>query len=198
MFTGIVTSMGKIIKTTNKGDSKVFLVEPDIKNYFKGVKNGESIAINGACMTITSIKNNRFEFTTIKESLSKTNLGDLKIGNYVNLEHPMRLNATIDGHLVMGHVDSTGETVKVNRLKDSWEFYFKFNSKYKNNIIYVGSICINGISLTIANIEKENNKEITIKTAIIPHTFDVTNFKFLKPGDKVTALVKATEMMVIK
>ncbi len=185
MFTGIVTDMGKILKMQTVGDSIKFTVKPTIKNYLKNVKKGSSIAINGACMTITDKRGNTFEFTTVNESLKKTNLGDLKIGSYLNLEKPMQINATIDGHIVQGHVDTTGYVEKIIKLKDSWEYYFTFSSAFKDNIIYVGSIAINGVSLTIAQIVKETKKNILIKIAIIPHTWKVTNFRYMKPGDRV-------------
>jgi riboflavin synthase len=185
MFTGIVTDMGKIVANKPKGDSIKFLVEPTIRQYLNDIKTGDSMAINGACMTIESKRGNKFEFTTINESLSKTNLGDLKIGSYVNLEKPMKINSKLDGHIVQGHVDATGTVKRINRLKDSWEFFIEFSSKFRDNIIYVGSISINGVSLTIAQIVSENKRTVTVKVAIIPHTFDVTNFKFFKPGTKV-------------
>ena len=185
MFTGIVTDMGKIAGNKTKGDSIKFLVEPTIRQYLNDIKTGDSMAINGACMTVESKRGNKFEFTTIKESLSKTNLGDLKTGSYVNLEKPMKLNSKLDGHIVQGHVDATGTVKKINKLKDSWEFFIEFNSKFKDNIIYVGSISINGVSLTVAQIVSENKKSVTVKVAIIPHTYEVTNFKFFKPGSKV-------------
>jgi len=185
MFTGIVTDMGKIVANKPKGDSIKFLVEPTIRQYLNDIKTGDSMAINGACMTIESKRGNKFEFTTINESLSKTNLGDLKIGSFVNLEKPMKINSKLDGHIVQGHVDATGTVKKINRLKDSWEFFIEFSSKFRDNIIYVGSISINGVSLTIAQIVSENKRTVTVKVAIIPHTFEVTNFKFFKPGTKV-------------
>jgi riboflavin synthase len=185
MFTGIVTDMGKIVANKVKGDSIKFLVEPTIRQYLNGVKQGHSMAINGACMTVEAVKGNKFEFTTINESLSKTNLGDLKIGSYVNLEKPMKLNATLDGHIVQGHVDATGIVKKINKLKDSWEYFIVFPSKFKNNIIYVGSIAVNGVSLTIAKIVKESKRTVEVKVAIIPHTYNVTNFKYFKIKDRV-------------
>lgn len=185
MFTGIVTDMGKIVKMKNVGDSILFTVKPSIKNYLKDCVIGDSMAINGACMTITELKNNNFQFTTINESLSKTNLGDLEIGDFVNLEKPMRMNAKIDGHIVQGHIDDTGIVKKINKLEDSWEYYIEFSKKFRDNIIYVGSISVNGISLTIAEIVKETSSKVLIKVAIIPHTYTVTNFKYLSIGSKV-------------
>ncbi len=185
MFTGIVTDMGKIIANNPKGDSIKFLVEPTNRNYLNDIKTGDSMSINGACMTIEAKKGRRFEFTTIKESLSKTNLGDLKIGSYVNLEKPMRIDSKLDGHIVQGHVDATGIVKKINNLKDSWEFFIEFSSRFRDNIIYVGSISVNGVSLTIAEIVKEDKKNVLIKVAIIPHTFEVTNFKYFEVGTRV-------------
>jgi riboflavin synthase len=185
MFTGIVTDTGNVVKTTPRGDSIKFLIAPSRKDYLQDRKKGDSMAINGACMTIENIKDNKFEFTTVNESLSKTNLGNLIIGSFVNLEKPMKINDSLDGHIVQGHVDTTGKVHKVKQLKDSWEFYFEFPAKYRKNLIYVGSISINGISLTIAKIVKETTKNVIIKVAIIPHTYSATNFCYLKPGDIV-------------
>lgn len=185
MFTGIVTDTGKVVKTTPRGDSIKFTIAPSKKNYLKDRKKGDSIAINGACMTIENINNGNFEFTTVNESLSKTNLGDLIKDSFVNLEKPMKIHESLDGHIVQGHVDATGKVYKVKKLKDSWEFYFEFPAKYRKNIIYVGSISINGISLTIAQIVKETARSVVIKVAIIPHTYSATNFQYLKPGDRI-------------
>lgn len=185
MFTGIVTDTGKVLKIIQKGDSLRFLIAPSKKSYLKDRRKGDSIAINGACMTITGLTSKGFEFTTVNESLSKTNLGDLKIGSFVNLEKPMKMHESLDGHIVQGHVDATGTVYKVNKLKDSWEFFFEFPAKFRKNIIYVGSISVNGISLTVAEILKETKKSVVIKIAIIPHTYSATNFQYLKKGDKV-------------
>jgi len=185
MFTGIVTDTGKVLSIKPYGDSIKFIVQTTDKSYLKKIRTGHSMAINGACMTIEKFKDNKFNFTTIKESLSKTNLGFLKKGDFVNLEKPMGLNSTLDGHLVQGHIDTTGTVTKINKLEDSWEYFIKFSSRFKDNIIYVGSISVNGVSLTIAEIVKETKNDVTIKVSIIPHTFEVTNFKDMRVNDKV-------------
>ena len=95
------------------------------------------------------------------------------------------MNSKLDGHIVQGHVDTTGIVKKIIKLKDSYEFFIEFTSRFRNNIIYVGSIAVNGVSLTIADIVKETKRSILIKVAIIPHTMEVTNFRYLKAGDKV-------------
>ncbi len=185
MFTGIVQDQGKIISRKIKGDSIKFTVGPTINGYLKDVKAGESISVNGACMTAETVHKNRFEFTTINESLSKTNLGLLSENDFINLEKSMKMDSKLDGHIVQGHVDTTGIVKKIIKLKDSYEFFIEFSSRFRNNIIYVGSIAVNGVSLTIADIVKESKKSILIKVAIIPHTMEVTNFRYLKAGDKV-------------
>jgi len=185
MFTGIVQDTGKVISRTVKGDSLRFCIEPDSKNYLKDVSAGESISINGACMTVVSKTQNKFEFTTIKESLSKTNLSSLKLKDLVNLEKAMTFNSKLDGHIVQGHVDTTGKIKKIVTLKDSWEYFIEFPRKFSCYVIYVGSISVNGVSLTVAQIVSDNSKKTLIKVAIIPHTFEVTNFKKLKVNDAV-------------
>ena len=105
--------------------------------------------------------------------------------DYINLEKAMKLNSKLDGHIVQGHVDITGIVKKIIPLKDSYEFFIEFSSRFRNNIIYVGSIAVNGVSLTVAEIVRETKKSVLIKVAIIPHTMEVTNFRFLKAGDKV-------------
>jgi riboflavin synthase len=184
MFTGIVEGMGKIESVNDRGDSKKFSVNV-ADNFLTDIRIGDSISINGACMTVEEYSKSNFQFTTIKESLSKTNLGNLYIGSYINLEKSMRMNAKIDGHIVSGHIDSIALVDRIIENEDSWEFFIKFSNKFSDNVIYKGSIAINGVSLTIAEIVKEGNKNTTIRISIIPHTFNHTNFKFLREGDIV-------------
>lgn len=185
MFSGIIETTGLIKDKAKRGSGIAFQVETVDKNFLKGIKPGSSIAINGACMTVEKIQKNNFEVTTIKESLSKTNLGLLEKDNYVNLEKPLRLDSFIDGHLVQGHVDTTGKIEKIKDVKKSREYFISFSKKFKNFIIYTGSITINGTSLTIADIAKEGKKNIIIKIAIIPYTLEHTIFKYNKEKDVV-------------
>lgn len=182
MFTGIIQDTGRILSADNKGDSKKFSVYVQ-ENFLHDVKIGDSISVNGACMTVESYSKDSFEFTTIAESLSKTNLGRLQKGSYINLEKSMTMNSKLDGHIVSGHIDTIGLIDKVIENEDSWEFFIKFSNKFSDNVIYKGSIAINGVSLTVAEIVKEGHKNNTIRISIIPHTFNHTNFKFLREGD---------------
>lgn len=184
MFTGIIQCLGEVASKSEKGDGIKFSLKV-IPNFIQDIKIGDSISINGACMTIEDKTNDTFEFTTINESLNKTNFNLLKKKDSVNLEKAMNLYSKLDGHIVQGHIDLTGIVKKINPKKDSWEFLIEFDSKFRDNIIYVGSIAINGVSLTIADIVSESSKNILIKVAIIPHTYEVTNFKFLKENDIV-------------
>lgn len=184
MFTGIIQDTGRILSSDIKGDSKKFCVDVQ-EDFLQGVRIGDSISVNGACMTVESYSKDNFEFTTIAESLSKTNLGKLEAGSYINLEKSMTMNSKLDGHIVSGHIDTIGLVDKVIENEDSWEFFIKFSNKFSDNVIYKGSVAINGVSLTIAEIVKEGNKNTTIRISIIPHTFNHTNFKFLREKDIV-------------
>ncbi len=192
MFTGIIQDLGRVIYKSVKQDSIKFTVKPLINDFINDVKAGDSISVNGACMTVEKVRHRNsllekstFGFTAISESLGKTNLGMLKKNDLINLEKSMTLSSKLDGHFVQGHIDTTGIVKKVMLKNDSREFLIELPSKYKDNIIYVGSIAVNGVSLTIADILKEGSKYILIKVAIIPHTFKFTNFQFIKKNSIV-------------
>lgn len=185
MFTGIIQDTGKVVSKVKRGDSLIFIVQPFSKTFLSDVKTGDSISINGACMTVEKSSDENFEFTTINESLNKTSLGFLIDDDEINLEKAMTLNSKLDGHIVQGHVDTTGIVSKISKLEDSYEFFIEFPGEFHENIIHVGSIAVNGVSLTIAEILNDNSKKITIKVAIIPHTYEATNFHLLKVNDKV-------------
>lgn len=185
MFTGIVETTGKVLSKTKEGTGIRLSVKPNTSGYLKSMKVGDSMAINGACMTITSKNSASFTFDTMAESLKKTNLGLLKSGSLVNLERAMSAGARFDGHFVQGHVDTTGLITKINKLDGSWEIFIEFPKKLADSVIYVGSISVDGISLTVAEIAKDKGTKAVIKVAIIPHTLKVTKLGQAKPGDVV-------------
>ncbi len=185
MFTGIVETTGKVISKTKEGSGIRLLVQPNASGYLKSMKVGDSMAINGACMTLTSKNAKSFTFDTMAESLKKTNLGLLRSGSLVNLERAMSAGSRFDGHFVQGHVDTTGTITKINKLEGSWEVFIEFPKSLADSIIYVGSISIDGISLTVAEILKSKKANAQIKVAIIPHTLEVTTLGSAKPGDVV-------------
>jgi riboflavin synthase len=185
MFTGIVETTGKIVSMKKLGTNIRFLVRPNQKGYLKDIKIGDSISINGACMTVTTKRDGSFTFDTIAESLKKTNLGTLEVNSFVNLERAMKAGSRFDGHFVQGHVDTTGKITRINKLEGSWEIFIEFSKALAKSVIYVGSISVNGISLTVAEILTQGRSKTCIKIAIIPHTLEVTNLGSAKVGDLV-------------
>jgi riboflavin synthase len=134
-----------------------------------------------------------FEVIAVQETLSKTTLGSLKIGEKVNLERAATLQTRLGGHLVQGHIDATGSVAEIRDLGGSWEFFFEIPSDFAKYAIPVGSIAIEGVSLTIASIE-----DTRLKVAIIPHTFEMTNFQWLKPASRVNLEFDVIAKMVEK
>jgi riboflavin synthase len=177
MFTGIVEGIGKVISVVDNQKNKDFVMEASFVNE---LKVDQSLSHNGVCLTVTEIKESQYKVTAIKETLDKTNLGDLTIGDIVNLERCMLANSRFDGHIVQGHVDQTGTCVEIKEEAGSWRFTFEYDAKIGNITVEKGSICINGVSLTV--VDSETNR---FSVAIIPYTFNHTNFKEIKVGDIV-------------
>ncbi len=177
MFTGIIENTGIIKEVSSNGTNTSFWVESTLSNE---LKVDQSISHNGVCLTVEETKNDMHRVTAIEETLLKTNLGTWKKGITVNLERCMPLNGRLDGHIVQGHVDTTGECIEVAKKEGSWEYRFVFPEQFAMHIIEKGSITINGISLTLFDISKN-----TFTVAIIPYTYEHTNMKFIKKGDSV-------------
>ncbi|PJX20165.1 riboflavin synthase [Psychroflexus sp. S27] len=177
MFTGIIETLGKV-KNIQKNNSNIdFTFKSD---FTQELKIDQSVAHNGVCLTVVSIKDDCYTVTAIQETLDKTNLGNLKTGDFVNLERGMRMNAHLDGHIVQGHVDQTAVCEKVEDQDGSWKFTFKYSPEQKNVTIEKGSITINGVSLTVVDSELD-----AFSVAIIPFTYEHTTFKNIKVGDTV-------------
>lgn len=174
MFTGIVEELGKIQKITS---DKVFI---ECKTVLEGTKIGDSIAVNGVCLTVVEINSNGFAADVSPQTYKVTALNTLHAGDFVNLERAMKADGRFGGHIVSGHIDGKGKLIRKTTAKDFYEFEFELDDELAKYTIEKGSISINGISLTIAGAGV--NK---IKLAIIPHTLGNTNLKFLKSGDIV-------------
>lgn len=174
MFTGIITETGKTLKIKKGKKAWTFTIQT--KSILKDKKIGDSIAINGACVTITGIKGKNFNFDAIPETLKLTNLRDLKKGSKVNLEPSLKLNQSLDGHFVQGHIDETGTVMSFKKEK----LTIKFPQKLAKYLAFKGSVAINGVSLTISDLKKD-----TFSVELIPHTLKMTNLGELKKGDKV-------------
>jgi riboflavin synthase len=178
MFTGIVEEIGKVRSLRVHGDGIQF--EIGAKKVISGLKVDNSISVNGTCLTIVRRKNGVLAVDAVKETLSKTSLGRLRVGSRVNLERAVSLSQRLGGHLVQGHVDTTGTVLKRNVLKTSWMFTIRFPKKFRKYLISVGSIAVDGVSLTVARLHGNY-----FEAAIIPYTYDNTIFCEYKVGSKV-------------
>jgi len=177
MFTGIIESQGIIESIAETGSNKSFTLSCP---FTAELKIDQSLAHNGVCLTVVDIQNSKYSVTAILETLTKTNLGSLIPGNKVNLERCMLANGRLDGHIVQGHVDQTAICKNIINENGSWIFHFNYDASTNNYTVKKGSICINGISLTVVDSAIGN-----FSVAIIPYTFEHTNFHQLKIGDIV-------------
>ena len=177
MFTGIIESIG-IIKAINYDRSNInFSISSSLSNE---LKIDQSVSHNGVCLTVVSKEEGAYTVTAIKETLEKTNLGKLKLGDKVNFERCLRVADRLDGHFVQGHVDQTAICTYIGNENGSWTFTFKYDDKNNNITIEKGSITINGVSLTVVN-----SKKSEFSVAIIPYTFENTNFNSFSVGTLV-------------
>lgn len=177
MFTGIIETLGKVTNLVTEKDNLHITIESEITHE---LKIDQSVAHNGVCLTVVAIDNNQYTVTAIKETLDKTNIGNLIIDSTVNLERAMKLGERLDGHIVQGHVDQTATCIDVKETEGSWLFTFEYDTKLNNVTIEKGSITVNGVSLTVVNSQKNS-----FSVAIIPYTFEHTNFKTFKVGTEV-------------
>ena len=177
MFTGIIESLGKITKVKADGGNIDFTIESEIS---KELKIDQSVSHNGVCLTVTEKNNNSHTVTAVKETLDKSSLKNFLVDDLINLERAMKLGERLDGHLVQGHVDGVAKCISVSVNDGSWIYQFEFDIKNEMLLIEKGSICINGVSLTVFDIVKN-----TFKVTIIPYTYKNTSFKKLKEGDIV-------------
>ncbi|MFZ1081184.1 MAG: riboflavin synthase [Candidatus Kryptoniota bacterium] len=179
MFTGIIEEVGAVnqVKGSARGARKIFI---KCRKVLDDLQIGDSLAVNGVCLTIVERNKNQVAVEAVEETVKKTMIGNLKSGSFVNLERAVRLNDRLGGHLVQGHVDTTGKVVSIEKLPMSRMFRFRIPRTLMKYLIPVGSVSINGVSLTVA--EKLSD---SFKVAIIPHTFDNTTFGYLRVGDTV-------------
>lgn len=190
MFTGIIKSIGRIENITSLDGGKEITIASD----FAGEMSvDQSISINGACHTATACDEKTFTVQSVEETLRKTNIGNIQEGDPVNLERSLRLDQLLDGHIVQGHVDATGSIHNIKQEGTDWLFTIEYPKKHSNLIIGRGSIAIDGISMTVAN-EQDN----TFTVAIIPYTYEHTNFKAKKVGDTVNLEFDVLGKYVIK
>jgi riboflavin synthase len=175
MFTGIIEALGIIQKISTDRTNRVFWIKSDISSQ---LKIDESLSHNGICLTVEEIQDNLYRVTAILETLDKTNAGQWKVDDIINLERSLQMNGRLDGHIVQGHVDGTALCIAKKDAAGSFEFTFTFNAEHAALIIEKGSICLNGVSLTAFNVTQN-----TFTVAIIPYTFEHTNFSTIKKGE---------------
>jgi len=177
MFTGIIESIGEISELVKDGENLHLTIN---SNLAEELKIDQSVAHNGVCLTVVGLESNSYTVTAIKETLDKTNIKNMRIGAKVNLERAMKLGDRLDGHLVQGHIDEVGVCVSIENMSGSWLITFGYNEFSSNITIEKGSITVNGVSLTVVNSKKNE-----FSVAIIPYTYEHTNFRSLKLGDEV-------------
>jgi riboflavin synthase len=177
MFTGIIESLGKIKSLTKEGDNLHIEVASELAPM---LKVDQSVSHNGVCLTVVSLTDTSYVVTAIKETLDKTNIGQLKTGAVVNLERAMKLGDRLDGHIVQGHVDQTALCQEIKKQNGSWVFTFSYDPSMSNITIEKGSVTVNGVSLTVVD-----SRPNTFSVAIIPYTYEHTNFNSFVKGTLV-------------
>ena len=177
MFTGIIEALGTVKAIEKEGSNVHFTIQSGISDE---LKIDQSLAHNGVCLTVVELSEGTHTVTAIEETIIRSNLGQLKVGSFVNLERAMRANARLDGHIVQGHVDSTGKCVAIDQRDGSWYYHFQYQPTAEHLLVDKGSVCINGVSLTVVSPEEDR-----FSVAIIPYTYENTNFKDIKINDLV-------------
>lgn len=177
MFTGIIEAMGLVHAIEFSGSNINITMEAP---FAKELKADDSVAHNGVCLTVTSQKGNCYTVTAISETLKKSNLGKIKLNDKINLERSMLMNGRIDGHIVQGHIDQTGICENIISQNGSWVYTFSYDPDKGNITVEKGSICVNGVSLTV--VDSQTGR---FSVAIIPYTYENTNFHTLQTGDPV-------------
>lgn len=177
MFTGIVETLARVEKIEKEGTNVHFFFSSPITHE---LKIDQSVAHNGVCLTVVEIADKMYKVTAIKETMDRTNLSDLDVGDLVNVERCMPANGRFDGHVVQGHVDTTALCTDIKDLDGSYQFYFKHERSSKNITVEKGSITVNGVSLTVVN-----SQEDSFSVCIIPYTYKYTNFHQVVKGSKV-------------
>ena len=181
MFTGIITGTGKIKKieknTKNRSAVKILV---DLGKNSKGLKIGQSVALNGVCLSATKITKNNCVFEMIDETIKKTDLGNLRIGSLINVERSLKVGERLEGHFVLGHIDGVATITKIEQKTKEVKVWFKVPKNLAKYVVQKGSIALDGISLTVVDAKKS-----LASVCLIPHTVKITNFKRKKIGDKL-------------
>ena len=178
MFTGIVETVGEVAALEPRGElTRVAIEAPAV---VEGVRVGDSVALNGACLTVTAVSGSRLDFQAVKETLDLTSLGDLGVGSRINVERAMRADGRLDGHIVQGHVDGTGTVRALERHGDDVRLYVDCGPEVSDYLVPKGSVAVDGVSLTVVGARADG-----FDVALIPHTLAVTTLGEKRPRDRV-------------
>jgi len=177
MFTGIIEAAGRVEKIEREGTNLHFTISSSISDE---LKIDQSIAHDGVCLTVVALAPGQHTVTAIEETLLRSRIGQWEVGTIVNLERAMKPNARLDGHMVQGHVDKVGECISIEDRDGSWYFRFRYEPAPEHMLVDKGSVCVNGVSLTVVNPTEEE-----FSVAIIPYTYEHTNFNQFQVGSKV-------------
>lgn len=181
MFTGIIEGIGKIEKISkNTKNRSAIQMTVNLGKHAKGLKTGQSVALNGVCLTATKLSKSNCVFEMIEETTLKTDLGNLKPGDIVNIERSLKTGDRLEGHFVLGHVDGVGIIKKIQNKPKEVQVWFEIPKKLSKYVVKKGSIAVDGISLTVVDVK--NN---LASVCLIPHTIEITNFKTKNVGDKL-------------
>jgi riboflavin synthase len=181
MFTGIVEGLGVVEKINQDTKNRsAYQMTIDLGAHAKGLKVGQSVALNGVCLSVTKISKNKCDFEMIDETIKKTDLGNLKKGSIVNIERSLKVGARMEGHFVLGHIDGVAIIKKIEKKPKEVKVWFEVPKKLAKFVVEKGSIAVDGISLTVVDVTKN-----MASVCLIPHTVKVTNFQSKKIGDKV-------------
>ena len=178
MFTGIIESVGEVVAVEPEGEISRFVLE--VGAVAEGVKLGDSVAVNGTCLTVTGIDGTRLSFDAVKETLDKTSLGDLRPASRVNLERSMRAGEGLDGHIVQGHVDATGRVESMEREGDDVRLFIGCDREFAELLVEKGSVAIDGVPLTVVGVRDDG-----FDVALIPHTLERTILDHYEKGQVV-------------
>ena len=194
MFTGIIVGTGKVTKIDQQTKNRSAIqMTVNLGKYAKGLKIGQSVAINGVCLSATKISKNNCIFEMIDETTKKTDLGNVKAGSTVNVERSLKVGDRLEGHFVLGHIDGVATITKIEKKPKEVKIWFKIPKKLTKYVVKKGSIALDGISLTLVDVKKD-----VASVCLIPHTINVTNFKSKKIGDKLNIETDVLGKYVLK
>jgi riboflavin synthase len=180
MFTGIVKGVGMVKSVSKSKSGAEIIIRIRLGKFSRGLKNGDSVCINGACLTVTRLSKSEAEFQIISETIRRTNLGQIKPGEMVNIERSLKVGDRLEGHFVLGHVDGTGVIEDIQRMSSETTIWMKLDKWLTKSLVPKGSIAVDGVSLTVVGVEGDR-----VSVSLIPHTLKVTTLGMKRRGDRV-------------